>query len=895
MKLRALRLNQFRKFTTPVALQGLQDGLNVLTGPNEFGKSTLLRALHAVMFERHGSSAAPIKALCNKESEAAPVVEACFELDGASYLIRKRFLRKPYAKLQMPNGSILEGERAEDTLRELLSFARPGNQGAKADDLGVWSMLWISQGAALGSVEVPELARSTLRNALETSVGQILGGEQSQRLPAVIAKALGEHMTLTGKVRGPYKVALESVTELESMRDELRNRRDALQRDLDALESLRESLLRHQTENQDSALRMELEQAQIRRMELGELNAKTDAARAELSHLEMTAQQAGERLAERLGLAQMVEAANHRYIALEQELSVANEERARLKRTLDEARAAQASAAGAKREADVARHAATQAHRGAQLTVSHQVLTQRLEQAEELALAQREHASALELNRVTDTAMHAINDASLRLQSAQSRISAAATQISFTIDSAAQGAVSIAGQPVAAGQSTLEAFESTSIDIKNVGSIVVSPTIKDAQVLQTALDEADQELQEVLAEVGVASLAEAREQARRRTVLATDARDAQLRLETLAASAGGLPALRDESEQTGRMLAALQDETTGGLFPAVSESQRALDAAQEMAEHADAVLQQTRDRVDSTAVSLAAHIDDWEQRRGEAVVQAQELDRLRDELQHAQAPDTLQDTVRDASRRLTQQIAAIAALEALAEGDTAEAVAARIQRLQEALQAQTQKKVDMEKEQARVQGSIASAEGAGLDEKLAETERALGFAQQDVARYKKEAAVLSLLADTLRTAEQQAHDRFMAPVIAKVQPYLNVVFPGAKIDLDATMQVSGILRPGSEAQDFALLSMGTQEQITVLTRIAFAELMAEQGRPAMLVLDDALAYSDDARMARLFDVLTLAARNVQILLLTCREQSFAGIGGNQLMLEAVDEGELQSA
>ena len=63
MKLRALALNQLKKFTNPVRLDWIGDGLNVVVGPNEMGKSTLLDALRAALFEKYSSKAQPIAAL----------------------------------------------------------------------------------------------------------------------------------------------------------------------------------------------------------------------------------------------------------------------------------------------------------------------------------------------------------------------------------------------------------------------------------------------------------------------------------------------------------------------------------------------------------------------------------------------------------------------------------------------------------------------------------------------------------------------------------------------------------------------------------------------------------------------------------------------------------------
>ena len=62
----------------------------------------------------------------------------------------------------------------------------------------------------------------------------------------------------------------------------------------------------------------------------------------------------------------------------------------------------------------------------------------------------------------------------------------------------------------------------------------------------------------------------------------------------------------------------------------------------------------------------------------------------------------------------------------------------------------------------------------------------------------------------------------------------------------ATFQRSG------QSEDFAVLSGGMKEQLAVLTRLAFAELLLGQGRPAAVILDDALAFSDDERGFRGF-------------------------------------------
>ena len=47
MKLQRMRIEQLRQFRKPFVLDNLQPGLNLIHGPNESGKSTLVRAIRA--------------------------------------------------------------------------------------------------------------------------------------------------------------------------------------------------------------------------------------------------------------------------------------------------------------------------------------------------------------------------------------------------------------------------------------------------------------------------------------------------------------------------------------------------------------------------------------------------------------------------------------------------------------------------------------------------------------------------------------------------------------------------------------------------------------------------------------------------------------------------------
>ena len=181
---------------------------------------------------------------------------------------------------------------------------------------------------------------------------------------------------------------------------------------------------------------------------------------------------------------------------------------------------------------------------------------------------------------------------------------------------------------------------------------------------------------------------------------------------------------------------------------------------------------------------------------------------------------------------------------------------------------------------------IEASEGAGVEEALELAKAEQVRLEAAVKGYEEDVAVLQLLQHTLREAEREAKALYLAPVVSRVEPYLKMLLPGTGIVLDENLNISAIQRNGA-AEAFDRLSDGTQEQLAVLTRLAFAELLLTQGRPATVILDDALAFSDDLRIERMFDILMRAGENVQILVLTCRKRLFARLGATELNLKKI--------
>jgi uncharacterized protein YhaN len=146
--------------------------------------------------------------------------------------------------------------------------------------------------------------------------------------------------------------------------------------------------------------------------------------------------------------------------------------------------------------------------------------------------------------------------------------------------------------------------------------------------------------------------------------------------------------------------------------------------------------------------------------------------------------------------------------------------------------------------------------------------------------------LLRLLRDKRRALTQ----RLQAPLQKHLSRYLQLLFPGACLDIDENLSPRSLTRNGSngtELGDFEDLSFGAREQMGIISRLAYAGLLREAGRPTLIILDDALVHSDEERLAQMKRVLFDAATRHQILLFTCHPAKWRDLGVGARSLEAI--------
>jgi DNA repair protein SbcC/Rad50 len=152
---------------------------------------------------------------------------------------------------------------------------------------------------------------------------------------------------------------------------------------------------------------------------------------------------------------------------------------------------------------------------------------------------------------------------------------------------------------------------------------------------------------------------------------------------------------------------------------------------------------------------------------------------------------------------------------------------------------------------------------------VAEVEERASAARSELLRVQDLAAVIDETLTLLETAERRVH-RDLAPILtASVQRHLSAIMGGAYLEVgmnprDLSVDVKEA-RTG-QWRDARLLSEGTREQIYLLLRVAMAEHLVTTDDMAPLLLDEVTAQADSERKRRVLDVLHELSADRQVIL-----------------------------
>jgi DNA repair exonuclease SbcCD ATPase subunit len=869
MKIRALRLWNVRRFgNRGVAIEDIGDGVNVLAAENELGKSTCFDALQALLFQPHSGTPKSIQTL-RPYSGGSPRIEADIEnADGLFRITKQYYAGKKALVTDLGNNRLVaQADEAEAWIIDLLHGGASGPTG----------LLWLRQGNTeleSGGTAQQAQERKVREDALSSVAGEVealTGGRRMARIIEQCQSELNILLTASGRPKkaGPYSLALE---EFEQLQEEERAKKklvDSLRSDLD-----------------------ERKRKTTRRSEL------TDPAAIEQRRLEK------ERTAEALEQAkrhaeQLTDALNHRQVETERH-DVALEKLERFTNALERsakltseinikatlrgsALATRDLALTAEPEAAKALHAAEN-----EVNAARRSLRQReaAEQAREAAAQLLELRATLEkamTNRraierlVADGKIWSLPDGTiaeletLDAEIAQLRAALAAAAVTVTVEYAfgQDGAIRLDDKPVPGG--SVQAVARTQrFEILGIGHLAVNAGAGYGKTESNVLLDKQELFCRRLDELGVHDLSALREHERQHMEIAADLRVA--RAELAALTPNGIDVLQARISKLEN-----QVEVNDAEVPDINQVTHRLEKAERDLNQARTIRETARTRLmdsEQTVLRSEHSVD----RLQDALKQSEEIlgppgsrtGELAKLTKAKSASATLLETAIERAKALQANTPDLATAEASANraNSVVESTASEIARL--------------EQEISELTGLIKARSDDAVEEIHTEICDRRDTAKNRVGALETEIAVLSRLETALNNAKVDAREQYFGPVMEELKPLLALLFEQASITFDDGTLLPQSLERNGQDEDIAVLSGGMREQLGVLTRLAFARLLAKGGRTVPVILDDALVYSDDDRIERMFDALHRQARDLQIIVFTCRQRAFEKLGGQSL-------------
>ena len=866
MKIRAIRLENIRRFVEPVEIRAIGDGLNVLTAPNERGKSTFFDALHAVFFKDRKSWDKQIRSLV-PHAGGAPSVVVEIELPEGVYAIEKHWNSRRTGDARILSGGQLlkQADEAESWIAEILKAPQDG---------GPAGLLWVRQGqSGLDDGQNLERARRDLLSSVAGEVEVMTGGRQMDMALDLCSSELLRYQTPTGRVRadGPLKRHQDDVAALREDHAELKSKSIDLQDELERRRELRRTLDDLEDPDEEEARKRRIVEAEAEHEEAARHHQTLERAQEAERAREAESERASEKLeALEKNLAEVREAGTELGTAKQDEAETIAE-KGRAESNVSELEQAHVSARADAETAAETLRLAMRAEAAASVEERRRELTEQLGKAEELR-QQEEQATAAAKTEISDDVLAELEGLDEELRVLRKTRDIEATAITMEYVSGRHDGVLLEGLPLADGKRTPVRNRAV-LEIEDLGQLTVHPGKK---ADPESLAEAEARLASALEEASVESLEAARASEQRRHEVEERARDAKATLKGIAPE--GIDALREHLAGLPEPLEELED------LPTVAEAQDADDTAAR-------ALDQARGRVEAARLELA-HADAKAARAG-ATVEAAEgrMGRAEAALSRIEEPEKERNELRravdglraahDEAKRRSEALAA--------KVPDLEAAEAKLERARGVAKHAGDERQRIRVDLGKLDTTIGIRAGEAVEEELSDVAVRLEAAEGALDELNFEIDVLQELKSALEGARESARDRYVEPVLKELKPLLGLLWPEAELRFDADEVLPAALERGGMEEDFDVLSGGTQEQIALLVRLAFARMLARAGSPAPVILDDGIVYTDDDRIERMFDALTRQAHDLQIIVLSCRQRAFRALGGQALEIVPVHE------
>jgi uncharacterized protein YhaN len=225
VKIHKLWAENVRGISSRVTMELSPTGLNLVTAPNEMGKTTMAQVLDFLFQHKSSANSQEIKDLKPYGKDVGPLMGAIIEVDGQTYKIEKQWLKdkKTEVELLAPEKKALSGNAADKLINEIFT---------EYLDETIWKMIQVAQ-ANFGDLldnEYDDDRRAALSDYLAQAVADAEGIDDSNVVEKVEAQYLdwwtpkGRPATAAGTSGLLIVEKAEALAELKSKVSDLKDK-----------------------------------------------------------------------------------------------------------------------------------------------------------------------------------------------------------------------------------------------------------------------------------------------------------------------------------------------------------------------------------------------------------------------------------------------------------------------------------------------------------------------------------------------------------------------------------------------------------------------------------------------------------------------------------------------
>ena len=869
MKIRRLRLANFRGIDESEVRFSLK-GITIVEGPNEIGKTSLSEALRLLFEYLDSSKHSELKAIKPVTQDVGPEIELEAESGPYVFTYFKRFHKKPETTLTItsPKPENHTGREAHERANEILR---------ETIDTNLWKALCIQQGEAVQQADLSK--QTSLSYALDIAAGGQQADPGEEGLFDKVREEYGRYFTERGsekkELQEAQKIQKDSEIQVVSLEMQIQN----LEHDIVRATDLGRELERLKKQEQD--LWSDVSNYTKSLDEINGLETVLETARLKLDSAQKSEQAAKRDKEVRKSLIDAVSKVKNTHKKLEESSTSSTALVKKAGNDLEKVQSDATQAESGRKEAE-----SLLKLRRADLDYFNNMLhlEQLKERKDRVDRAREKAAQAddlLTMNRVDENTLKTILKAERALITAQAKLDTGAPNIHL------KGLANLDFQ-IDGKQTTVSKDEELSIPVSHRVCFVIPEALKlevtagsSSSDLSNKVDEAKQELGALCNDAGVSNVDEARQSRdARREALQSIARQKEIEKENLRDLA--YEVLKRKVKELGRDIPIYQ--TSRIKEPKITENLEAakkeLRIAEDELEKNNKLWEEMRSELDAVRKARDSLQERHQQVKVEFDLNTEELKRSKDELARSRkiASDEHLESEHSKSTKLvhTQEEKVKSARRDLLDKEP-DRIKALAETAKGSLGTVEKKRDAAQKENTEVLTRLKVFGEEGLHEKLLIAQSHLDHIRRENATMLRRAQAARLLYSTMKEERDKARRAYVAPLKEKIEKLGRLVFSSSfEVEVNENLSVASRVMDGSNVP-FESLSGGTKEQISLISRLACAMTVSKDGG-ASLILDDALGYTDPERLKLMGTVLAKAAKECQIIILTCVPDRYSNVG-----------------